>query len=33
MFLMDDNSNISVSRKLIKNARQVFMEFLFQRGK
>ena len=33
MFLMDDDSNISVSRKLIKNARQVFMEFLFQRGK
>ena len=33
MFLMDDNSNISVSRKLIKNARQVFMVFLFQRGK
>jgi DNA-binding LytR/AlgR family response regulator len=33
MFLMDDDSNISVSRKLIKNARQVFIEFLFQRGK
>lgn len=33
MFLMDDDSNISVSRKLVKNARQVFMEFLFQRGK
>ncbi len=33
MFLMDDDSSISVSRKLIKNARQIFMEFLFQRGK
>ena len=33
MFLMDDDSNISVSRKLVKNARQVFMEFLFQREK
>ena len=33
MFLMDDDRNIPVSRKLVKNARQVFMEFLFQRGK
>ena len=33
MFLMDDDNNIPVSRKLLKNARQIFMEFLFQRGK
>ena len=30
MFLMDDDNNIPVSRKLLKNARQTFMEFLFQ---
>ena len=33
MFLMDDDNNIPVSRKLLKNARQTFMEFLFQKGK
>ncbi len=32
VFLMDDDSQIPVSRKLIKQARQTFMEFLFQRG-
>ena len=30
MFLMDEDKNIPVSRKLLKNARQTFMEFLFQ---
>lgn len=30
-FILDDGSNIPVSRKLIKNARQTFMDFLFQR--
>lgn len=33
MFLMEDDNNIPVSRKLLKNARQIFMEFLFQKGK
>ena len=28
---LDNGSNVSVSRKLLKNARQTFMEFLFQR--
>ena len=28
---LDNGSNVPVSRKLIKNARQTFMEFLFQR--
>ncbi len=32
-FLMEDDNNIPVSRKLLKNARQIFMEFLFQKGK
>ena len=32
-FFMDNNRTIPVSRKLAKNARQVFMTFLFQRGK
>ena len=30
-FRLDNGSNVPVSRKLIKNARQTFMEFLFQR--
>ena len=30
-FRLDSGSNVSVSRKLLKNARQTFMEFLFQR--
>ena len=30
-FRLDNGSNVSVSRKLLKNARQTFMEFLFQR--
>ena len=30
-FCLDNGSNIPVSRKLLKNARQTFMEFLFQR--
>ena len=30
-FRLDNGSNIPVSRKLLKNARQTFMEFLFQR--
>ena len=30
-FCLDNGSNVSVSRKLLKNARQTFMEFLFQR--
>lgn len=30
-FLMDDGSTINVSRTLVKSARQVFMDFLFQR--
>ena len=30
-FLLDNGSNVPVSRKLLKNARQTFMEFLFQR--
>lgn len=32
LFLLDEGTKISVSRKLIKNARQTFMDFLFQRG-
>ena len=32
LFILDDESRISVSRKLVKNARQTFMDFLFQRG-
>ena len=30
-FCLDNGSNVPVSRKLLKNARQTFMEFLFQR--
>ena len=30
-FRLDNGSNVPVSRKLIKNARQTFMDFLFQR--
>ena len=32
LFVMEDEAQISVSRKLVKNARQTFMDFLFQRG-
>lgn len=32
VFRLDDGITVSVSRKLIKNARQVFFDFLFQRG-
>lgn len=32
VFTLDNGAKISVSRKLIKNARQVFFDFLFQRG-
>ena len=28
-FRLDNGSNVPVSRKLLKNARQTFMEFLF----
>ena len=31
VFRMDDGSNVGVSRDLVKNARQAFMDFLFQR--
>ena len=31
-FLLDDETRIPVSRKLIKDARQTFMDYLFQRG-
>lgn len=31
-FVLADSSQISVSRDLVKTARQTFMEFLFQRG-
>lgn len=31
VFRMDDGSNVGVSRDLAKNARQAFMDFLFQR--
>ena len=30
-FRLDNGSNVPVNRKLLKNARQTFMEFLFQR--
>ena len=30
-FRLDNGNNVPVSRKLLKNARQTFMEFLFQR--
>ena len=30
-FRLDSGNNVPVSRKLLKNARQTFMEFLFQR--
>ena len=30
-FCLDNGSNVPVSRKLLKNARQTFMDFLFQR--
>ena len=30
-FLLDDENRVPVSRKLIKNARQVFMDYLFQK--
>lgn len=33
VFRMDDGSNVGVSRDLCKNARQCFMDFLFQRGR
>lgn len=32
VFLLDSGTQIPVSRKLIKHARQTFMEYLFQRG-
>ena len=32
VFVMDDGNQIPVSQKLVKHARQTFMEFLFQRG-
>lgn len=32
VFVLDDGNTIPVSRKLIKNARQTFMDFLFQKG-
>ena len=32
VFRLDDGITVSVSRKLIKNARQVFFDFLFHRG-
>ena len=32
VFVMDDGSQIPVSQKLVKHARQTFMEFLFQKG-
>ena len=28
---LDNGSNVPVSRKLLKNAKQTFMDFLFQR--
>ena len=31
-FVMDEGSTLLISRKLVKNARQVFMDFLFQGG-
>lgn len=31
-FILDDQQHVLVSRKLIKTARQTFMDFLFQRG-
>ena len=31
-FVMDEGSTVLISRKLVKNARQVFMDFLFQGG-
>ena len=32
VFQLNDGTTVSVSRRLIKNARQVFFDFLFQRG-
>ena len=32
LFILDDETRIPVSRKLIKDARQTFMDYLFQRG-
>ena len=32
VFRLDDGMTVSVSRKLIKNARQVFFDFFFHRG-
>lgn len=32
MFILDDGNAVTVSRKLLKNAKQTFMNFLFQRG-
>ena len=32
VFIMDDGNQIPVSQKLVKNARQTLMEFLFQKG-
>lgn len=31
-FVMDERSTVLISRKLVKTARQVFMDFLFQGG-
>ena len=31
-YVMDEGSTVLISRKLVKNARQVFMDFLFQGG-
>ena len=30
--VMDEGSTVLISRQLVKNARQVFMDFLFQGG-
>lgn len=32
VFVMDNGNQIPVSQKLVKNARETFMEFLFQKG-
>ena len=32
-FVMDDDSTVLISRKLLKTARQALMDFLFQRGR
>ena len=32
VFVMDNGNQIPVSQKLVRNARETFMEFLFQKG-